>query len=88
MGGGIANTGDQFYVRGQIVNPLADNGGPTQTNALPPGSIAVDAADNSTCPSTDQRGFHRPVFGGLHLRCDVGAFELYRFGVRLPLVVR
>ena len=82
------STGDQFYVRGVIVELLADNGGPTLTNALLSGSQAVDAADDSTCSPTDQRGFPRPVFGGIALRCDVGAFELYRFGVRLPLVVR
>ena len=81
-------TGDQFGVGGQILNSLADNGGPTQTNALPPGSPAIDAADNSACPATDQRGFPRPAFGGIALRCDIGAFERYRFSVSLPLVVR
>jgi hypothetical protein len=81
-------TNDQFFVSGPVVNVLADNGGPTQTNALPPGSPAIDAADNHACPATDQRGLARPAFGGLALRCDVGAFELYRFGVHLPVMVR
>ncbi len=84
----VPTNGDQFYVSGLIVLPLADNGGPTQTNALPPGSLAIDAAGNSACSPTDQRGFARPVFGGTALRCDVGAFELYRFGVNLPAIVR
>jgi hypothetical protein len=84
----IGTTGDQFFVRGNIVSPLQDNGGPTFTDALPLGSIAIDAADNSTCSPTDQRGFPRPAFGGAALRCDIGAFELYRFSARLPLVVR
>ena len=79
---------DQFYVRGTLLAPLADNGGPTFTHALTLGSIAIDAADNVACSPTDQRGFPRPVFGGMALACDVGAFELYRFGVRLALVVR
>ena len=79
---------DHFYVRGTLLAPLADNGGPTLTHALVPGSVAIDAADNATCSPTDQRGFSRPVFGGTALACDVGAFELYRFGVRLPLIVR
>ena len=57
-------------------------------NFLEGGDDAIDAADNSTCSATDQRGFHRPVFGGTALRCDIGAFELYRVSVRLPLVVR
>jgi len=81
-------TGDQFFVRGDLVDPLAENGGPTQTHALPPGSLAIDAADNSACSPTDQRGFARPAFGGTALRCDVGAFERYRFAARLPLLVR
>jgi hypothetical protein len=50
---------------------LADNGGPTDTLGLLPGSPAIDAADSGACPGTDQRGFTRPVGGG----CDVGAFE-------------
>jgi hypothetical protein len=49
---------------------LQDNGGPTQTVALEPGSAAIDAVtDPSLCPSTDQRGYPRPVF------CDIGAFD-------------
>jgi CSLREA domain-containing protein len=51
---------------------LADNGGETDTVALPQGSPAVDAGDAARCPSTDQRGVPRPQFGG----CDIGAFEL------------
>jgi len=83
-----ATVGDQFSPLGLTLAPLANNGGATLTNALPLGSVAVDAADNSTCPANDQRGFHRPVFGGVALRCDIGAFELYRVNLRLPLVVR
>jgi hypothetical protein len=83
-----ATTGDLFSNAGLTVAPLAYNGGPTQTNALPSGSLAVDAADNSVCSATDQRGFKRPVFGGVALRCDIGAFELYRFRLSLPVVRR
>src|SRR5205085_11513766 len=57
---------------------LASNGGPPQTHAIPKGSPAVDAADNATCPTTDQRGQQRPFDGnddGLAV-CDAGAFEL------------
>lgn len=49
---------------------LADNGGPTLTHALLPGSPARDAA-SGTCPVNDQRLAPRPV----GLACDVGAFE-------------
>jgi predicted outer membrane repeat protein len=52
--------------------PLADNGGPTQTMALLPGSPAIDAGDDETCEEIDQRGVTRPQ--GNH--CDIGAFEL------------
>jgi len=55
----------------------ADNGGPTLTSALLFGSPAIDAGDNSTCASTDQRGAHRPVGP----KCDLGAFE---FGGLVP----
>ncbi len=54
------------------VAALADNGGPTATQALLPGSPAVDNADGALCPATDQRGVARPQGAG----CDVGAFEL------------
>jgi predicted outer membrane repeat protein len=57
------------------LGPLASNGGPTQTMALPAGSPAVDAIPAATtgCTgSTDQRGVSRPQGSG----CDVGAYEL------------
>jgi CSLREA domain-containing protein len=52
---------------------LQDNGGPTQTEALGPGSEAIDKipATGAGCPQTDQRGGRRPA-GPL---CDIGAFE-------------
>lgn len=50
---------------------LADNGGPTQTHALVNDSPAIDAADDTVCPTTDQRGVSRPQ-GAF---CDIGAFE-------------
>lgn len=57
---------------------LANNGGPTPTHALLPGSPALDAGDPNGCvdendaPLTaDQRGFERPVGSA----CDIGAFE-------------
>lgn len=49
--------------------PLGDNGGPTDTVALLPGSPALDAALD--CPSADQRGVPRPQGPA----CDIGAFE-------------
>jgi hypothetical protein len=51
------------------LGPLADNGGPTQTMALPAGSPALDAADAALAPATDQRGLARDP------QPDIGAFE-------------
>jgi Divergent InlB B-repeat domain len=54
-----------------LLAPLANNGGPTQTRALLPGSPAVDKYTGAECPSTDQRAYKRPA----GLACDIGAFE-------------
>jgi hypothetical protein len=49
---------------------LENNGGPTQTVALEPGSAAIDQVNNaSLCPATDQRGAPRSV------PCDIGAYD-------------
>jgi len=50
-----------------LLDPLADNGGPTPTMALGSGSPALGAATN--CPATDQRGEERGE------PCDSGAYE-------------
>ena len=68
----------------QILGPLQNNGGPTQTHALLAGSPALDAGDPGGCRnsqgallSTDQRGFARHVDGNNDgtARCDIGAVE-------------
>src|SRR5262249_40960043 len=52
---------------------LQDNGGATQTIALLPASLAIDAIPVSQCSvATDQRGVSR-LQGP---RCDIGAFEV------------
>jgi predicted outer membrane repeat protein len=51
------------------VSVLADNGGPTHSHALVPGSAAVDAGTG--CPAEDQRGVARPQGPA----CDIGAYE-------------
>ena len=59
------------------LGPLADNGGPTQTMALLPGSAAIDAGDNALVPaglSTDQRGRGYARISGRAV--DLGAFEV------------
>lgn len=57
---------------------LGDRGGPTETIAIRPTSAALDSADDSECPPTDQRGVSRPQDGtgdGV-AHCDMGAFEV------------
>lgn len=57
-----------------LLGPLRDNGGPTQTLALRPGSPALDRipSTGADCAATDQRGVPRPQGPA----CDIGAFEV------------
>ena len=75
-GSGFLNgPGDQINTD-PMLGPLQDNGGPTFTHALLPGSPAIDAGDPkfSPPPYYDQRG---PVFLRLRNgRVDVGSFEV------------
>ncbi len=61
------------------LDPLSTIGTPTM--ALPPGSPAVDAGDDSRFLARDQRGVPRPQ--GPH--SDIGAFELKRLSADLSL---
>jgi hypothetical protein len=66
--------------------PLANNGGATQTMALPYGSPATNHIPYGTngCATTittDQRGFARVA------PCDIGAFE-YVLRLYLPLILK
>jgi hypothetical protein len=54
-----------------LLGPLGNNGGPTATRALLPGSPAVDKYTGADCPSLDQRAYKRPA----GVACDIGAFE-------------
>ena len=64
-----------------LLGLFQDNGGPTKTVALLPGSNAIDGGDpafgctdvNGAVVATDQRGITRPK----GVRCDVGAYEYY-----------
>jgi CSLREA domain-containing protein len=63
-----------------LLGTLADNGGPTWTHALLPGSPALDAA-GIDCLAIDQRGVLRPQ----GTACDIGAFELEDDSAAVPL---
>jgi hypothetical protein len=70
--------GDQVGTSASPINPklgpLQNNGGPTQTMALLPGSPAIDAGDSTApgLPTTDQRGDPR-IWGAA---VDIGAYEV------------
>jgi predicted outer membrane repeat protein len=75
-GGGFLNgPGDQINTD-PLLGPLQNNGGPTFTHALLPGSPAIDSGDPNFTPPPyyDQRG---PVFWRMRNgRIDVGSFEV------------
>lgn len=63
-GGGAILTADP------LLGPLQDNGGPTATQALAPGSPAIGAlTTGALCRQKDQRGVARTV------PCDLGSYE-------------
>ncbi len=72
-----SDTSIAFTASGSLTNtdpmlgPLANNGGPTLTMALLPGSPAIDAGSAVGAPAADQRGVARPQGPGV----DIGAFE-------------
>ena len=83
---------DQSGIDPQLED-LADNGGPTLTQAPKAGSPAIDRGDNTDCPRTDQRGAFRPADGdGDQIAtCDIGAVEFnasFPKSVNLPLLLR
>jgi len=84
-GGFLTATTDQLNTD-PMLGPLQDNGGPTFTHALLPGSPAIDQGKRDAIPAlamnTDQRGFPRPVdFASIPNATggdgsDIGAFEV------------
>ena len=85
----INGTDEQNLTADPMLSPLADNGGPTETHALLPGSPAIDAGDPNDFPPFDQRGYIRPADGGTTFKShfkssranlvpapDIGSFEL------------
>jgi hypothetical protein len=63
--GGLLNATGDIRNSDPMLGPLQDNGGPTWTHALLPGSPALDKgkrnAITNLASATDQRGFARPV---------------------------
>jgi cell division septation protein DedD len=81
--GGFNAPGDQINTD-PMLGPLQDNGGPTFTHALLPGSPAIDSGDPNFTPPPffDQRdqGFNRVV----NARIDKGSFEVQTEGTPTP----
>ncbi len=67
---GLNAAGDQEN-EPALIDPLAENGGPTLTQMLQPDSPARDSGAPTGCPEHDQRGEDRP-FGSA---CDKGSVE-------------
>jgi hypothetical protein len=61
-----------------LLGPLQDNGGPTQTHALLPGSPAINAGNDDVAPPQDQRNYVRQNVS------DIGAFES---GATIPVTL-
>ena len=61
-----------------MLQPLIDNGGPTLTHALAPGSPAIDRGSNTLNLAYDQRGVGYTRVAGA--APDIGAFELQTAG--------
>lgn len=72
--------GSNRYGVDPLLGPLADNGGPTLTHALLPGSPAINRGSNPTPQSFDQRGLGYVRAAG---RADIGAFEVQQKGTYL-----
>jgi CSLREA domain-containing protein len=75
---GFTATGD-LVVADAMLYPLGNFGGPTKTHHPMTGSPAIDAANNASCPATDQRGEARPFDGDDppdgFADCDIGSVE-------------
>ena len=58
---GLIDTNHNLWMdtNSRVVGPLADNGGPTLTMALLPGSPAIGQADSAIAPPANQRGVPR-----------------------------
>jgi hypothetical protein len=78
--GGSGYTDTDLLDVDPLLGPLKDNGGPTLTHALLPGSPAIDAGDNTGAPDWDQRGPGFPRIVGIidpnNPVIDIGAFEV------------
>jgi len=69
-----------------IIQPLADNGGPTLTHALVGDSPAINAADNAVCNDTLVNGVDQRDEARDDAQCDIGSYELQANSSGLPSI--
>lgn len=74
--GGLLNGPGDIRNTDPLLGSLTDNGGPTQTHSLLPGSVAIGSGDDTKAPHRDQRGCVRSGVS------DIGAYE---FEGRVPV---
>lgn len=67
--GGLLNGPGDIRNTDPLLGSLANNGGPTQTHALLPGSVAIGSGNDATARPRDQRGYTRSGTS------DIGAYE-------------
>jgi hypothetical protein len=67
---GFSSTDNDVVGESPDLGPLQDNGGPTETQAIPSTSPAASLVATG-CPSTDQRGDLRPS-----TNCSAGAYQV------------
>jgi hypothetical protein len=75
--------GTNIITTDPMLGTLGDYGGSTQTISLLTGSSAIDAGNDTFCPTTDQRGVARPQGS----QCDIGAYEKV-LPLFLPVILR
>jgi hypothetical protein len=96
-GGGLLTASTDQINTDPKLGPLQNNGGPTFTHALLPGSPAIDKGKRdaiaSLAVSADQRGFSRPLdFSSIPNASggdgsDIGAFEVQILVVGTPMLL-
>jgi hypothetical protein len=74
------DNGGNLFNTDPLLAPLANNGGPTPTHALQPGSPAIDHGNNPAGLFFDQRGLPRQSGSGV----DIGAYEVQQAVVVNP----
>ncbi len=83
INGSVTDVGNNVIGGSAGLAALADNGGPTLTHALLPGSPAINNGNNAGL-TVDQRGVARPQ----GLLADSGAFESSLSGAVTPVALR